>query len=61
MGLMKLGKYKLQKMSRAYYIAIPRSWVKSKGLVKGAKLEVALNIHGNLSIKPFEEGGENEV
>ena len=56
---MKLGKYRLQQLPRAWYLAIPKRWVETKGLDKGSVSEIFLDDQGNLLIKPFEEG-ENE-
>jgi|Deesub1362A_J573_1020465.scaffolds.fasta_scaffold01285_11 bifunctional DNA-binding transcriptional regulator/antitoxin component of YhaV-PrlF toxin-antitoxin module len=48
MSVIKLGKYKIQKIKRAYYIALPKKWVESKGLQKGSVLEAFLDDQGNL-------------
>lgn len=58
-AVIKLGRYKLQRLRRSYYLAIPKVWVESKNLKKGSELEILLDSDGNLLIKSVLEGVKN--
>lgn len=58
-AVIKLGRYKLQRLRRSYYFAIPKVWVKSKNLKKGSKLEILLDSDGNSLIKSVLEEMKN--